>query len=65
MPSILQSTGACGPQEGSLGLELQSTGPPGVILHDGSFGLVLQSIGHGGGGGGSHVEPKHSGTFEC
>jgi hypothetical protein len=37
---VLQSTGGCGPQDGSLGLVLQSTGP-GVVLHDGSFGLAV------------------------
>jgi hypothetical protein len=40
---------------------LQSTGPGVVVLHDGSFGLVLQSIGPIGGG---TVELEHSGAVD-
>jgi hypothetical protein len=60
---VLQSTGGFGPQEGSLVLALQSTGPPGgIVLHD--VGVVLQSTGSGGGGGGGPAEPEHSGAID-
>jgi hypothetical protein len=59
----VQSTGVGVPQEGSLELVLQSTGP-GVVLHDGSFGLVLQSISPGGGGVSGPVELEHSGAVD-
>ena len=66
---VVQSTG-CGLQDESLGLILQSTGPD-IASHDGSFGVVLQSIGPGGGGGDSGsgggdgtVELEHSGAVD-